>query len=65
MNEEKRYYFIRSKGLAEVLRYILQKNYLSFEDKNDSSRQIYSFEDSQKFQSLLSDINLLCKKYRD
>lgn len=63
--EEKRYYFIRSKGLAEVLRYILQKNYLSFEDKNDSNRQIYSFEDSQKFQSLLSDITLLCKKYRD
>ena len=65
MNEEKRYYFIRSRGLAEALRYISQSSYLTFEDKHDNTRQVYSFEDSQQFQNLLSDINALCKKYRD
>lgn len=59
-----KYYFIRNRSLANTLAYIMQRNYYTFKNDKEDGREIFSFENDEDFQSLLSKVDTLCKEYR-
>ena len=64
MNEENQYKIIKSRGLANALQFISQRNYYTYKSVESDEREVYSFLDDNEFNELLSDVMELCKKYR-
>lgn len=63
--ENKKYYIVNTKQLANTIHYLTGLTYFAYENKKDSSKQVYSFEDTPQFRNALSLINDLRNELRN
>ena len=57
-------YYIKSKRLAMSIHFVSSLPYMIFDDKDNPQIKKYAFENTEKFQQVLTDINKLRKKYQ-
>lgn len=65
INEEKQFKIIKSRGLANCISYIMQRNYYTYKSVESDNREVYSFVTDEKFEKLYTEIMKLCKEFRD
>ena len=57
------YYIIKKKQLAETINFITGERYFVWDDKEDSSKKVYSFKITERFEKAFKEINALKKQF--
>ncbi len=58
-----KYYHVSSKRLADAILWVSGLKYFTYDDKRYEGQQIFSFEDTQEFRQVLTDLTNLKSKY--
>lgn len=53
---EEKFYVIYNKNLAITVSYLLGENYFSYADVKNEGKKVYSFRDTPKFRSIMSEV---------
>ena len=56
MNNDKKYYFVTSKALAQTIHFLTGLQYLAYDNQKNKGKKIYSFENTQELQEALEKI---------
>ena len=65
MRNESKYTMVKTKDLANAIRYVSGIPYFTFKDKVHPDRDIYSFPNTEKFRDVFRIINNLMYEYRE
>lgn len=63
MNNQQKYYGVRKKSLADAINYISGLRYMVFDDDQNENKKIYSFEDTENFRKVLTELTSLKNKF--
>lgn len=58
---EKKYYTTPYWNKAVTISFLLNEDFMAFEDRRDRKKKIYSFTNSEKLQEILKEMNRLKK----
>lgn len=58
-NNDKKYFVTRYKNFAITLSFLLNEDFMRFDDKREEGKKIYSFKNSDKLQNMVSKIDEL------
>ncbi len=61
---DKKYYFVKSKRLADAIVWVSGLTYLTYDDRVYVGQKIFSFEDTPLLREVLTDLSDLQKKYK-
>lgn len=64
METKEKYIQIKSRQVANCIHYLSGLKYLIFDDKNDSSKKVYSFENTPEFNETFEKVNQLRNELR-
>lgn len=59
---KKKYYIIKKRSLAEALNFLTGQRYYKWDNEDNSSKKVYSFEISDKFLEALHELTILKEK---
>ena len=62
--EKHKYYLVKSLKLAQAIQFIGGMKYFKFDDREDPSIKVYSFENTEKFQKILNELLSMQSKYK-
>lgn len=63
MNNQQKFYGVRKKSLADAINYISGLRYMIFDDEENKNKKIYSFEDTEVFRKVLTELTSLKNKF--
>lgn len=63
--ENKKYYVLDNKYMADAISYLLGRRYYIFNDKYNKDKKIYSFKDDMRFREVLTLVYDTRQKYND
>ena len=63
MNNQQKYYGVRKKSLADAINYISGLRYMIWNDDENENKKIYSFEDTEVFRKVLTELTSLKNKF--
>ena len=60
--EKEKYYVVKNKALACAIAFVTNEKYFTYDNINDSSKKVYSFRKTKKFDYAMKKINELLKE---
>lgn len=61
--KDSKYYIIENKGLAIAISYLINEDFMTFDDRYCKDRKLYSFIKTDKFQKALALLPKLRKEF--